>query len=56
MLDAGSGTSDPNVSNSRGHRCTYYFFLKVWDKTRLNDDSGMHHNCSICPFCHASSG
>lgn len=54
VLDAGSGSSDPNVSIPRGTGCAYYFFLEVWDKTRLNDDTGTHYNWSIWPFCIAN--
>jgi hypothetical protein len=51
VIDAGSGTSDPAVDIPRGRGCAYYLYLEVWDKTRLNDDSGTHSAASIWPFC-----
>ncbi len=54
VIDAGSGASDPSVAIARGTGCAYYLYLEVWDKTRLNDDSGTHSATSIWPFCIAN--
>lgn len=54
IIDAGSGTSDPAVHIARGTGCAYYLYLEVWDRTRLNDDSAVHHATSIWPFCIAN--
>jgi hypothetical protein len=51
VIDAGSGSSDPAVEIARGTGCAYYLTLNVWDKTRVNDDSGTHHASAIWPFC-----
>lgn len=51
VLDAGSGSSDPNVEIPRGTGCAYNLYLTVWDRTRLNDDSAVHSATSIWPFC-----
>src|SRR5712691_6080069 len=51
VIDAGTGGSDPNVNIPRRTGCAYYFFLEVWDKTRLSDDSGTHYDWDIWPFC-----
>lgn len=56
VIDAGSGASDAAVEIARGTGtgCAYYLYLEVWDKTRLNDDSGTHSAASIWPFCIAN--
>jgi hypothetical protein len=54
VIDAGSGSSDPAVAIPRHTGCAYYLTLDVWDRTRLNDDSGTHSATSIWPFCIAN--
>ncbi|HXI22964.1 MAG TPA: hypothetical protein VNG71_03740 [Pyrinomonadaceae bacterium] len=51
ILDGGAVGSDPAVSIPRGTGCAYYFYLSVSDKTRLNDDTDVHSNWDIWPFC-----
>jgi hypothetical protein len=51
VLDAGAVGSDPAVNIPRNTGCAYYFFLEVWDKTRLNDDTAVHYRWDIWPFC-----
>jgi hypothetical protein len=54
-LDAGNPTPPPGVPPAikipRGEGCAYYFWLHVWDKTRLNDDSDIHEVWNIWPIC-----
>jgi len=54
-LDADNPAPPPGVPAAikvpRGEGCAYYFSLHVWDKTRLNDDSDVHHARSIWPIC-----
>lgn len=41
----------PEIQIPRQEGCAYYFWLHVWDKTRLNDDGDSHHAWSIWPIC-----
>ena len=54
-LDADNPTPPPGVPAAikipRREGCAYYFWLRVWDKTRLNDDSDVHDAWSIWPIC-----
>jgi hypothetical protein len=51
VLDAANPGSVPGVSIPRGEGCAYYLRLDVWDHSRLNDDSTVHHAHDIWPFC-----
>lgn len=54
-LDADNPAPPPGVPAAikvpRNEGCAYYFWLHVWDKTRLNDDSDVHDAWSIWPIC-----
>lgn len=51
VIDAANAASDPSVSIPRKTGCAYYLRLDVWDNSRLNDDTGVHHTHSEWPFC-----
>ncbi|UCB51591.1 MAG: hypothetical protein JSV10_06235, partial [Candidatus Zixiibacteriota bacterium] len=53
VLDEGNPTpvQPPEIRIPRGEGCAYYLRLYVWDKTRLNDDSSIHHTWSYWPIC-----
>ena len=51
VLDGGNAGSDPQVNIPRNTGCAYYLELGVSDKTRVNDDTGVHSATSRWPFC-----
>jgi hypothetical protein len=51
ILDASNAGSVPAVSIPRGEGCAYYLRLDVWDNSRLNDDTTVHHAHDTWPFC-----